>query len=92
MRTRCGWRLLALLAKFAHDLRDVNIGGHLGLLLLLQLPEDDGAETGPSLLGIVPQLGLTGRERRRRERETSEGFFRGDAGDTNSSRVKAENN
>ncbi len=59
--------LLALLAEFAHDLCDVNIGGHLGLLLLLQLPEDDGAETGPSLLCILLQLGITGRPQKKRE-------------------------
>lgn len=55
--------LLALLAEFAHDLCDVNggTGGHLGLQLLLLLPEYDGAETGPSLLCILLQLGITGR-------------------------------
>lgn len=52
--------LPALLAQFGHDLRDVNIGGHLGLLLLLLLPEDDGAETGPPLLCVLLQLGITG--------------------------------
>lgn len=53
-------RLLALFAEFAHDLCDVNIGGHLGLLLLLELAEDDGAQTGPSVLCILLQLSITG--------------------------------
>lgn len=55
--------LFALLAQFAHDLCDVNrgTGGHLGSELLLLLPEDDGAETGPSVFRILLQLGVTGR-------------------------------
>jgi len=53
--------LFALLAEFAHDLSDVDggVGGHLGLLLLLLLPDDDGAETGTSVSGILLQLGFT---------------------------------
>lgn len=50
------------MAEFAHDLCDVNrgTGGHLGLLLLLLLPDDDGTETGPSVSCILLQLGVTG--------------------------------
>lgn len=62
-------RLLALFAEFAHDLCDVDSGGHLGLLLHLQLPEDDGAQTGPSVLCVVLQLGITGRKDERRHGE-----------------------
>lgn len=51
----------ALFAQFAHDLRDVDGGGRLGLLLLLHLPQDDGAETGPPVPGVLLQLGLAGR-------------------------------
>lgn len=53
-------RLRPLLAEFGHDLCDVNggVGRHLGPLLLLLLSEDDWAETGPSVLGVVLQLGI----------------------------------
>lgn len=53
--------LLALLAEFAHDLCNVNwgVGGHLGPLLLLLLPDDDGAKTGPPVPGILLQLHFT---------------------------------
>lgn len=61
--------LPALLAEFGHDLRDVNIGGHLGLLLLLLLPEDDGAQTGPPFLRVLLQLGITGKPRSNKNNE-----------------------
>lgn len=69
-RRRC--RLLALFAEFAHDLCDVDCGGHLGLLLHLQLPEDDGAQARPPVLCVVLQLGVTGRRDERRQ-EKSQG-------------------
>lgn len=58
---RTAGHLLALLAQFAHDLCDVHgsAGGHLGLQLQLLLPEDDGAEAGAPLPGILLQLGVT---------------------------------
>lgn len=58
-----GGHVLALLAEFAHDLCDINggTGSHLRPLLLLLLPEDDGAETGPSVLCVLLQLGVTKR-------------------------------
>ena len=66
LRRRRRRGVLALLAEFAHDLCDVNgaAGGQLGLLLLLHLPEDDGAETGPPVLCILLQLGITAVTRR----------------------------
>lgn len=59
--TRPRGRVLAPRAEAAHDLRDVHGGArrHLGPLLLLLLPEDNGAEAGPSVLGVVLQLGVT---------------------------------
>lgn len=59
-RKRRRRHLPALFAQFAHNLRDVDGGGHLGLLLLLHLPEDDGTQTGPAVLRILLKLGLTG--------------------------------
>ena len=62
----CGRRrsyLLDLFTEFAHDLRDVNVGGHLGLLLLLPLLQDDGAQAGLPVLGVVLQLSITGRQK-----------------------------
>lgn len=59
--------LFALLAEFAHDLCNVNwgVGSHLGPLLLLLLPDDDGAETGPSVPGVLLQLDFTGGNKKR---------------------------
>lgn len=61
LRTR--GHILALLAEFAHDLRDINggTGSHPGPLFLLLLPEDNGAETGPSVLRVLLQLGVARR-------------------------------
>lgn len=63
----------ALLAQFAHDLRDVDGSSHLGLLLLLHLPQDDGTQTGPPVPGILLQLGLTGEADGGRRRRSYEG-------------------
>lgn len=62
-RRRTGGHILGLLAEFAHDLCDIDrgTGSHLRPLLQLLLPEDDGAETGPSVLCILLQLGVTAR-------------------------------
>lgn len=58
---RCRRRscLLGLFTEFAHNLCDVDVGGHLGLLLLLLLLQDDGAQTGLPVLGVVLQLSIT---------------------------------
>lgn len=50
--------LLGLFTEFAHNLCDVDVGGHLGLLLLLLLLQDDGAQTGLPVLGVVLQLSI----------------------------------
>ena len=71
--------LFALLAEFAHDLRDVHgaAGRQLGPLLLLHLPHGDGAEAGPPLLRVLLQLagaaGTEGSEKEERGRRREGG-------------------
>lgn len=65
---RISWSLFLsfFLSQFAHNLCDVHrtTGSQLGLLCLLLLPQDDGTQTGPSLFGILLQLGITERRQK----------------------------
>lgn len=69
---RCRRRscLLGLFTEFAHNLCDVDVGGHLGLLLLLLLLQDDGAQAGLPVLGVVLQLSIT-----EEDKTKARGFF-----------------
>lgn len=54
------------LSQFAHNLCDVYraTGSQLGFLRLLLLPQDDGTQAGPSLLGVLLQLSITERRQK----------------------------